>query len=213
MAANLNVVEVAEDDEPMVEGVEEVEFDFKPNPAAKQALDFVTSFPALSFAFNTGCEIRVHGTEEGTCAISVTNKGGSILAGKPVSVKECRAAEVGDPVANYLQHTEQAAAAALCVKSGKYRKSVFAEGEEPMDDWKPELTPLLEFKNDFPQLSSLFIIESKTQSLVLSNAGIKMYHGTTIVLSIAPEEANISTLRGTLAALEQRLPIADAGQA
>lgn len=38
------------------------------------------------------------------------------MAGKPVSVKECRAAEVGDPVATYLQHTEQAAAAALCVK-------------------------------------------------------------------------------------------------
>lgn len=213
MAAVLNAVEVEEDDEPMVEGIHDVEIEFSPNPAAKQALDFATSFPALSFAFDTGCEIRIHGAEEGTCAISVTNKGGSILAGKPVPVKECRAAEVGDPVATYLQHTEQAAAAALCVKSGKYRKSVFAEGEEPTDDWKPELTPLLEFKSDFPQLSDLFIVESKTQSLVLSNAGIKMYHGSTIVLSVSPEEANISTLRGTLATLESRLPIADAGQA
>ena len=52
-----------------------LQIEFSPNPAAKQALDFATSFPALSFAFDTGCEIRIHGAEEGTCAISVTNKG------------------------------------------------------------------------------------------------------------------------------------------
>jgi hypothetical protein len=100
-----------------VEGLDQAEWECPVDTSAFTAKAFARSFPALSLAYRRGAEVRIETDGEGGVALSVVNKGGTILP-------KAKAAP-GDSLDSFLETQERLLATALCDLSDKYEQELY----------------------------------------------------------------------------------------